>query len=128
MTGKHKKIQAVKYYPNVTRQKNWPPKVGKEYCTEFSTPAIASQLANEIAPGAVLKHVIDERYRAILIDWVGSGPEAVAVVVYTEDDKLSKAWNNKKQRLDNKPYRVRLIDLNDWICLTLGQDEEMLVP
>ena len=118
----------MKYYPKVKRQENWPPKVGEEYCTEFTTPALASQLTGELAPGAILKHAIDERYRAILIDWVGSAPEAVAVVVNTEDDKLLKAWDDKKECLDSKPYHVELIDLNDWICLTLGQAEEMLVP
>ena len=118
----------MKYYPEITRQENWPPKVGKEYCTEFSTPAIASQLVGEIAPGAILKHAIDERYRAILIDWVGSAPEAVAVVVNIEDETLHNVWDEKNSTLDAKPYRVELIDLNDWICLTLGQDNEMLVP
>lgn len=98
-----------------------------EFDNQFGTPCIASKIVDDLGIGSILKHVNDDSVRAIIIDWIGSAPDCVAIVVDTEssDEQLETDYAMDKFRPDY--YEVKIINLKKFIALTRGSDE-MLIP
>ena len=86
----------------------------------METPCLLNKIIDDIGCGAILKHIDTDR-KAIVVDFVGQGLPLVCTYHGDEDE-------NKEPSFEASDYKIRkLVDTQQWIVLSTGQDDFVLV-
>ena len=83
-------------------------------------PCLLSKALNDIGCGAIIKNTETDK-KAIIIDFVGQGTPMVCMYHGDKDE-------NKEPQFEAKDYKIyKLSNIEEWIVLTEGQDDFVLV-
>lgn len=86
----------------------------------MEAPCLLSKALDDVGCGAIIKNVETDR-KAVIIDFVDQGIPMVCMYHGDEDE-------NKEPQFKENSYKIhKLSNLKEWIILTFGQDEFLLV-
>jgi len=86
----------------------------------LTPPCLLSKIIDDVGTGAIIKNTETNR-KAIIIDFVEQGIPMVCIYCGDEDE-------NKEPQFDENDYKIqKLSNLKEWIVLTLGEDNLLLV-
>ena len=86
-----------------------------------SVPGRLDVLLDDVNPGTMLKHLVDDQRWAMIVDFVGIGPSIVAVEV------KKKIRNGEEEPEGPKDYQLFIVEnYEEWLVMARGNDYELM--